>query len=98
MNQYKQSEVEVVSVKTVENGDVHITYRPRLESLYYSPGVNVEVRDGRAKLSFIRCQIADKCKVAYPATNAEQAGKIVKLPGGIKAIDAVFSDGEQTLL
>lgn len=97
MNQYKQSDVEIVSVIRDQGGKVKITYRPMLESMYYSPGANIELKAEREKLMLVRCGINEKCPVAFPGVNAGEGKLLLTIPGGSRSIDVVFSDGEKEL-
>ncbi len=98
MDQYKLSDVEILSVVQEKDGAIKVTYRPMLESVHYSPGANIGLSDGRQKLQFIRCGIKEKCAVALPAKNIGEGTLVLTVPGGLHSIDAVFSDGEKKLL
>ena len=47
----------------VEGGYIKLSYRPILETLYYSPGINYSVSGEHLVIDVVRCHINDECEV-----------------------------------
>jgi len=63
---------------TIAGNNIELRYTPLMESLYYSPGVDVQQGDDFVIISIRRCNINDKCGVTV-ATNQTAAEHVVAL-------------------
>lgn len=63
---------------TIAENNIELRYIPPMESLYYSPGVDVQQGDDFVIISIKRCNINDKCGVTI-ATNQTAAEHVVAL-------------------
>jgi len=94
VKQYEKSNVEILSIQSSLTGKTELIYQPILDSMYYCPGATIRREGDRQKVSFVRCEIKEKCTVDLKAEMIAQGQwKIVILDSPDK-IDLVFSDGE----
>jgi hypothetical protein len=98
MKQYEKSNVEILSVEEPLDGKTEIVYRPILDSMYYCPGAHIRHEGERQKVSFIRCQISEKCPADVIAEKLAQNQWKLVVSSEADKIDLVFSDGEIQLL
>jgi len=61
VQQYNAQDISVEAL-SVDAATMKINYRVPLESLYFSPGINVAMEEGKTVLTFVRCNINDQCK------------------------------------
>ena len=66
-DQYSLSDITIDTIST-HNNTLEITYRTKLETLYYSPGIIVKHDNNDLILTFVRCSINDACKVDIKST------------------------------
>ncbi len=52
----------------IKGNTVSLRYSALMESLYYSPGVDVDVHDDYALIYVKRCNIKSECKAEFDAT------------------------------
>lgn len=97
MNEYSQSQIEILSVNEVSPASTEVTYQPMLESMYYCPGAKVRQEGGRTKISFVRCKIKASCSVDVNAEKLDDGEWKVIIPAEPKRIDVVFRDAERRL-
>jgi hypothetical protein len=74
---YSMTELSELNYTIAEN-NIELRYTPPMESLYYSPGVDVQQGDDFVIISIKRCNINDKCDVTI-ATNQTAAEHVVAL-------------------
>lgn len=74
---YSMTELSGLNYTIAEN-NIELRYTPPMESLYYSPGVDVQQGDDFVIISIKRCNINDKCGVTI-ATNQTAVEHVVAL-------------------
>ncbi|MBR9827793.1 MAG: hypothetical protein GYB41_03985 [Oceanospirillales bacterium] len=47
---------------TKKDKSIHIKYQPTLESLYFSPGINIHIENEKIILEVLRCNVNKECK------------------------------------
>ncbi len=65
-NEYPANFVKVIDL-TIKEKELFVTYTTNLETLYFSPGINIEENNGKVIIHFIRCGINKKCKTDFPS-------------------------------
>ncbi len=64
--EYPANKVKIAELKTTGR-ELSLVYVTELESLYFSPGINVEENRGKVVLHIMKCSIYRKCKTDFPA-------------------------------
>lgn len=64
--EYPANKVEIVELKTTGR-ELLLAYVTELESLYFSPGINVEEGRRPVVLHIMKCSIYLKCRTDFPA-------------------------------
>jgi len=59
---YKTTDISDISYKITEN-ELELNYTPMMESLYYSPGIDLLESEGEIIIHIRRCSIKSKCEV-----------------------------------
>ncbi|PWV59758.1 hypothetical protein C7443_10911 [Plasticicumulans acidivorans] len=93
---YKKADIEILAAQPLASDTTRLVYQPLLESLFYCPGAVGERKDGREKITLVRCSIHERCAVDFAAKAVEHGFELV-LPAAPRDIDLVFSDGEVRL-
>lgn len=63
---YKATDISDINYKITRN-EIELNYSPIMESLYYSPGVNLLENEGEIIIQIKRCNINSQCDVDVKA-------------------------------
>lgn len=64
-----------------------------MESVYYSPGVNLRQEGGYTYLDIVRCKIDDQCPVQFASEYQEDGSQKVTVRSDVDAAH-IFVEGE----
>lgn len=90
MDVYKSDQINFINIDAIDKKTVRITYSPMLETLYFSPGLNVKEASDMIQLSFIRCPIKEKCKVTHIIQPNSNGNYIIEVEHNEKPIYMSF--------
>lgn len=94
MDIYKLDQLTSVTAAAYGADQLQVTYSPKSESLYHSPGVLLSTEADRVVLRFVRCGIKDKCNVTHAAAPGPDGALSLVLPDAARAVHA--TDGKTT--
>lgn len=97
MTTYNKSDIQILAVNKLSNGTTELVVQPKLETLYFFPGVQINKVGERNKLKFLRCGIKDKCQVDQKSELAGGGSYKVMLSGDAEDFDLDFAEGESAL-
>jgi len=96
---YSEASVQPISARALRDGQLSLTYRVPLESMFFSPGVDYRTQAGTLRVVIGRCRIRTDCTVM-----AERVGPLtadgmleVRLPYRGEKILVAHADKEQLL-
>ncbi|WP_293269038.1 hypothetical protein [Neptunomonas sp.] len=89
---YTSEKLEEISY-ALEGESVNLTYRVLLESMYFSPGVNIREEENKTYLDIVRCKVAGTCDVQYVSHFNEDGSQSVTIKAPIDP-SAVWVEGE----
>ncbi|WP_282178276.1 hypothetical protein [Vibrio nereis] len=73
---YDVSDISELSYELAEDS-LSVSYSLVLETLYYSPGVNIKIKGNDIIIDIIRCNVNDECSVDILTTMSNSNKKIV---------------------
>ncbi len=95
---YKEKDVQPVTIEKVGSSSLKITYHVPAESLFYSPGVDFFKGRGVLRIAIRRCGISDQCNAMAKAVipTAEPWIQKVTVPYAGEKLLVVYLDTEET--
>lgn len=73
---YDVSDISELSYELAEDS-LSVSYSLVLETLYYSPGVNIKIKGNDIIIDIIRCYVNDECSVDILTTMSNSNKKII---------------------
>lgn len=97
MTNYNKSDIQILAVNKLSNGTTELVIRPKLETMYFFPGVQINKVGERNKLKFVRCRIKEECQVDQKSQQTGEGSYKITMPENAEDFDLVFADGESAL-
>jgi hypothetical protein len=63
---YTQDQLQNKKIESIDGG-YRVTFTPMLETLYYSPGIDIVAEGNTHRIKVVRCKIKQTCEVDYKA-------------------------------
>lgn len=84
---YGEGRLTIKEYDVKENGDIHITFRPMAETMWWCPGADAELTPAGIELTFVRAGFKKRPEVDYPAKRHENdGGSVIVVPAGGKPV------------
>ena len=93
MELYRLDQLTTLSATPHGSRQLQIQYRPKSESLYFSPGIALSEHADHIEIRFVRCKIREKCPVTHSAQAAEDGVMAVTIPR--PSMSVLATDGKQ---
>lgn len=96
---YSEASVQPVAASALGNGQLSFSYRVPLESMFFSPGVDYQSRDGTLRVVIGRCRIRTDCTVMAEHVRPLTADGMaeVRLPYHGEKVVVLHADKEQPI-
>lgn len=95
---YSKAMVQPVAIDRTTPEQITIQYTTPPESLFYSPGINYEIKDGVIRVAIDRCGIRDKCApMAKAELPAEGWRSKVEIPYQGQKVVMLYTDTEEQI-
>lgn len=94
---YVEASVQPISASVASDGQLRLSYRVPLESMFFSPGVDYEAQEGTLRVVIGRCRIDTDCAAMVEHIrpfNAEGLAE-VRLPYHGEKVVVVHADKQQ---
>ena len=97
MDTYRLDQLTTLTATSEGPDQLQIRYRPKSESLYYSPGVALSEHPDHVEIRFVRCAIKEKCPVTHPAKVEADGVMVVVIPRPNVSVRATDGKREREL-
>jgi len=91
---YDVIDIDSLSYEASE-GALKLKYKVLMESLYFSPGINLREEGGKVYLDIVRCRIDDKCAVDFDAEYDDEGASLVTLSTDVSVDDMYVSGAKE---
>lgn len=97
--QYARLDVQPLTIEKVNDNQIRIQYNMPAETLYYSPGLNYQSKDGMLRLFIDRCHIRENCATMAKAPMSPDNGWRVsaELPYQGEKVVMIYTDAEEQI-
>jgi len=96
---YSEASVQPISASVLGDGQLSLTYRVPLESMFFSPGVDYQAQAGTLRVVIGRCRIRTHCTVMAEHVRPLTADGMaeVRLPYHGEKLVVAHADKEQSV-
>jgi hypothetical protein len=77
-----------------DDGSFEVHFTPISEDIYFSPGANRREEGDRVAYDVVRAGISERPDVSHPASYAEAAAMVMRVPDDGLPVYLGFADGE----